>query len=453
MYKTKMQQWQERDLKHIWHPCSQMKDYEELPPIVIDHGRGVYLYDMEGKEYIDIVSSWWCNLLGHCNPKINEAMKQQMELLEHVIFANFTHQPAIRLCEELIRILPSGLTRFNFSDNGSAAVECALKMAFQYQYQAGHPERTRFMCLTEGYHGETIGALSVGSMDLYAKIYRPMLMDTLHIPAPDCYRCPYGKCRDSCHCECFAGAEKMFAAHGGETCAVIVEPLLQGSAGMRIYPPLYLKKLRQLCDSYGILLIADEIATGFGRTGKMFAFDHAGVSPDIMCISKGLTGGYIPMAITVTTENIYQAFYADYNEGKAFMHSHTYSGNPLGCAAALAVQKILREDRILEKAKARAPYLHGRLMEALGSHPHVGEIRHLGLINAIELVEDRESKQGFAGERRMGYQIYQRALKRGLLLRPLGNVLYFNPPLVIEENEMDAAVERCAAAVGEILPE
>ncbi|MCC8169751.1 MAG: adenosylmethionine--8-amino-7-oxononanoate transaminase [Oscillospiraceae bacterium] len=442
---------EEKDLKYIWHPCSQMKDYEELPPIIIDHGKGVYLYDKDGNEYIDIVSSWWCNLLGHCNPKINQAVKEQLDTLEHVIFANFSHYGAIELCERLYEIILSGLTKFNFSDNGSAAVECSLKMAFQYQYQTGHCEKTKFMCLTDGYHGETIGALSVGSLDLYAKIYKPMLMDTIHIEAPDCYRCPFGKCRDSCNAECFRFAEKEFAEHGNETAAVIIEPLLQGSAGMRIYPPIYLTKLRKLCDEYNVLLIADEIATGFGRTGKMFAFDHAGVSPDIMCISKGLTGGYMPMAITITTDEIYNAFYDDYKNGKAFMHSHTYSGNPLGCSAALAVQKILREDNILENAQKRAVYLHSKLNSALLDHKNVGEIRSIGLINAIELVTDKDSKTGFDSDLRIGYQIYKRALKKGLILRPLGNVLYFNPPLIINEAEIDKSVAICRDAIAEIL--
>ncbi len=442
---------EEKDLKYIWHPCSQMKDYEELPPIVIDHGKGVYLYDKNGREYIDIVSSWWCNLLGHCNPDINRGIKEQLDRLEHVIFANFTHEGAINLCEQLSEIIPSGLKKFNFSDNGSAAVECSLKMAFQYQYQTGHSEKTRFMCLSDGYHGETIGALSVGTLDLYAKIYQPMLMNTIRIDAPDCYRCPYGKCRDCCQCECFEKAEKAFEEYAAETCAMIVEPLLQGSAGMRIYPPFYLKKLRKLCDRYNVLLIADEIATGFGRTGRMFAFDHAGVSPDIMCISKGLTGGYMPMAITITTDEIYNAFYDEYSTGKAFMHSHTYSGNPLGCAAALSVLKVFREQPILENAGVTAEYLHRRLTERIGSHKNVGEIRHIGLINAIELVTDKERKTPFDGSLRIGYQIYKEALKLGLLLRPLGNVLYFNPPLIISRKEIDKAIDLCVQAMSVIL--
>lgn len=443
--------WQEEDLKYIWHPCSQMKDYEELPPIIIKNGHGVHLTDIDGKDYIDIVSSWWCNLLGHCNPKINDTITKQLNTLEHVIFANFSHTPAIELCRRLMEVIPKGLAKFNFSDNGSAAVECSLKMAFQYCYQTGHPEKIKFMCLSDGYHGETIGALSVGTLDLYAKIYKPMLMDTIRIGAPDCFRCPYGKCRDCCDCECFKKAEEAFEKHGKETAGIIIEPLLQGSAGMRIYPPLYLKKLRALCDEYDVILIADEIATGFGRTGKMFAFDHAGVSPDIMCISKGLTGGYMPMAITITTDRIYNAFYSDYNEGKAFMHSHTYSGNPLGCSAALAVLDILDEDKIIEKANETAVYLHGALEDALGKHKNVGEIRHIGLINAIELCEDKTSKKGFDGKLRIGYSIYKKALEHGLILRPLGNVLYFNPPLIIGKDDIDLAIRKCVQSMNEIL--
>ena len=318
--------WEQRDLAHIWHPCSQMKDYETLPPMVIDHAKGPWLYDIHGKKYLDIVSSWWANLLGHCNPEINEAIKEQLDSLEHVIFANFSHRPAIELAERLAEITPDRINKFHFNDNGSSSVEAALKMCFQFYHQTGKPEKQRFMCLTEGYHGETIGALSVGSMDLFAKMYQPMMMDNIHVQAPDCYRCPYGKDREHCACECFEHAEKAFAEHAHETAAMIVEPLLQGSAGMRIYPPLYLKKLRALCDKYDVKLIADEIATGFGRTGTMFACEQAGISPDVMTISKGLTGGYLPMSVTCVSDEIYDAFYADYGEGKAFPHSQTASG-------------------------------------------------------------------------------------------------------------------------------
>lgn len=440
-----------KDLELIWHPCSQMKDYETLPPMVIRSGQGSYLYDVDGKEYIDIISSWWCNLLGHCHPAICTAITEQLDRLEHVIFANFTHEPAIHLAEELKAVLPQGLAKFHFSDNGSASVECALKMSLQYQYQIGHPERKRFMCLSNGYHGETIGALSVGGLDLYTQIYKPMLIhDILRIEAPDCYRCPYGKCRENCACECFVQAEAMFEKHADETCAVIVEPLLQGSAGMRIYPAAYLTKLRKLCDRTGVLLIADEIATGFGRTGKLFACDHAEICPDIMCLSKGLTGGFMPMSITAVTQPIYDAFYADYGEGKAFMHSHTYSGNPLGCAAARAVLKVLREEAVLETARSTATYLTARLQETFGEHPHIGEIRHIGLIHALELVEDRSTKRPFTRER-VGYAVYKEALKRGLLLRPLGDVLYFNPPLTIGQETLDQAIFRFQEALKVVL--
>ena len=448
---SEMTSWQERDVEHIWHPCSQMKDYETLPPIVVDHGKGVWLYDITGKKYLDIISSWWANLLGHSNEKINEAIKEQLDKLEHVIFANFTHKPAITLAEKLVEILPKGLNKIHFNDNGSAAIECALKMCFQYYLQTGKPKKKYFMCLTEGYHGETIGALSVGAVDLYTKLYAPMMMKTFPIEAPDCYRCPYAENRDNCSAHCIERAKKVFEEKADETCALILEPLLQGSAGMRIYPPIYLKKIRELCDKYDVKLIADEIATGFGRTGKMFACNHADISPDVVCLSKGLTGGYMPMSATCVTDEIYDAFYADYNEGKAFLHSHTYAGNPLGCAAALAVQKILREDNILEKARENAAYLTERMEATFLPHKNVGEVRHIGLIHAVEIVADKETKVSLDGKKRTGYAIYKRALSKGLLLRPLGDVLYFNPPLVISKDELDFAIKTMKEAMDEIL--
>ncbi len=446
-----MDNWAEKDLKYIWHPCSQMKDYEELSPIVIKKGRGMYLYDMEGNKYLDVISSWWCNLLGHCNPKINEAVKKQIDELEHVIFANFTHTQAIKLCEKLTEILPEGLCKFNFTDNGSSAIEAAMKASFQYHQQTGNPQKTKFLALTDAYHGETIGALSIGDCDLYTKLYKPILMDIVRVKGPDCYRCPYGQTRDNCNCECFEHAEKTFARYGQEASAMLVEPLLQGSAGMKIYPPLYLKKLREICNKYNVHLIADEIATGFGRTGKMFAFGHAGVSPDIMCLSKGLTGGYMPMALFVTTQKIYDAFYADYNTGKAFMHSHTYSGNPLACSAANAVLDVLEDGTVLNKAHENAIYFNNIINEKFLNHKNVGEVRHIGLINAIELVKNKTAKEPFDSKLRTGYQIYKKALKRGVILRPLGDVIYFNPPLIIEQKEMDYAVNTAFESMNEVL--
>ena len=443
--------WQKEDLKYIWHPCSQMKDYETLPPIVIERGEGINLYDINGKCYKDVISSWWCNLLGHCNPRINQAVKKQIDKLEHVIFANFSHKTVITLCQELMKVLPKGLCKFNFADNGSSSIEMALKMSFQYHYQTGNPQKKRFMALSDAYHGETLAALAMGGVDLYSELYKPILMDVIRIQAPDCFRCPWGKCRDNCACECFIKAEEQFEKYGNETAAIIIEPLLQGSAGMKIYPQLYLKKLRELCDKYNVHLIADEIATGYGRTGKMFACDHAGISPDIMCLSKGLTGGYMPMAIAITTQEIYDAFYDDYLKGKAFMHSHTYAGNPLACSAAVEVLKILKDEEIIEKAQIRARYFNQIIREKFLPLKNVGEVRSIGLINAIELVKDKETKEPLDSTKRTGYQIYKKALENGVLLRPLGDVIYFNPPLIIEEADMDFVTDIALECTKEIL--
>ncbi len=430
----------EKDLKYIWHPCSQMKDYEELKPIIVNRGEGVNLYSIDNKKYLDVVSSWWCNLLGHCNKRISNALKQQVDTLEHVIFANFSHPKAIELCESLSKVLPFGLEKFCFTDNGSSAIEAAMKMSFQYHYQTGNPQKTRFMALSDAYHGETIGALSVGGVDLYSEIYKPVLLDIIRIKGPDCYRCPYGLNCQNCEAQCIENAKESFKKWGDECCAIVIEPLVQAAAGMKIYSPKYLIELRKLCDEYNVHLIADEIATGYGRTGKMFACDYAGISPDIMCLSKGLTGGYMPMALAVTTKKIFDAFYAPYSEGKAFMHSHTYSGNPLACAAACEVLKILKDENIIEKAQQKAVYFNNLIKEKFSSHKNVGDIRSIGLINAIELVYDKKTKQPFESNLRIGYQIYKEALKEGVILRPLGDVIYFNPPLIIEKNDMDYAV-------------
>ncbi len=445
--------WQKEDLNYIWHPCSQMKDYEQLPPIVIDHAEGINLYDIEGNCYKDVVSSWWCNLLGHCNPEISASLKKQADKLEHVIFANFSHKGIISLCMRLAKLLPKGLKKFNFSDNGSSAIEMAMKMSFQYFQQTGHSNKTRFMALTDAYHGETIAALSVGACDLYTKIYKPILMDVIRIKAPDCFRCPFNKNRDNCSCECFIDAEKQFEKYGNQTAAILVEPLLQGSAGMKIYPALYLKKLRAICDKYNVHLIADEIATGFYRTGKMFAFNHADTSPDIMCLSKGLTGGYMPMAAVVTTDKIYDAFYDDYLKGKAFMHSHTYSGNPLGASCALAVLDILDRGEIQKHIKEVSPYFNNLIKQSFLNLKNVGEVRSIGLINAIELVKDKSSKEPFNSNLRLGYQIYKKALKKGVLLRPLGDVIYFNPPLIIQKDDMDYVVKVALECTKEAIDE
>ncbi len=432
---------QKKDLEYIWHPCSQMKDYEDFPPIVVERGKGAYLYDIDGKSYLDAVSSWWVNIFGHANDRINRAIREQAEKLEHVIFANFTHQPAIELAEEIIRIVPAGLSKVFFADNGSAAVEAALKMSFHYHQQTGNPGKTKFAAITDAYHGETLGALSVGDLDLYSKIYKPLLLNTFKAQGPDCYRCPYGKNRETCDAECFEALERMVTDAADEICAVIIEPLVQCAAGMKIYPPVYLKKLRKLCTANAVHLIADEIAVGFGRTGKMFACEHAGITPDILCLSKGITAGYLPLSLVVATHEIYSAFYGDYAELKAFLHSHSYTGNALACAAARESLNIFRDENVLVQNEIKARILNEKVTRLFHDHPHVGEYRQIGMIGALELVACRKTKESFDWQKRVGYSIYRIALTQGVLLRPLGNVIYFMPPYVVNEEDIDFMVK------------
>lgn len=444
-----MNVWQKRDLEHIWHPCSQMKDYEDFPPIVIERGKGAYLYDVDGRSYLDAVSSWWVNLFGHSNSRINRAVQRQVENLEHVIFANFSHKPAIELAERIVRITPRGLNKVFFADNGSSAVEVALKLSFQYHQQVGSTLKVRFAAITDAYHGETLGALSVGDIDLYSKIYRPLMMKTFRAAGPDCFRCPFGKDRHGCDAECFESLEKLVLENHEEICGIVIEPLIQCAAGMKIYPPVYLRKLRDLCTRYDMHLIADEIAVGFGRTGKMFACEHAGISPDIMCLSKGLTAGYMPLSLVVTTDRIYQAFYSDYTELKAFMHSHSYTGNPIACAVAFESLNIFEDERVLEKNARKSEFIADLVSGLMNGHPHIGEFRRLGMVGALELVEDRRSRKAFDWEKRVGYAIYRIALGKGVLLRPLGNVIYFMPPYVVEEKDMELMVRVAFQSINE----
>ena len=444
-----LNEWQQRDLKYIWHPCSQMKDYEELPPIVIERGQGVWLYDVEGNRYLDAISSWWTNLFGHCNKRLNDALKAQADKLEHVIFANFSHKPAIELSQKLVEIAPKGLEKVFFSDDGSTSVEVALKMSFQYHQQKGNYTKLKFACFTNSYHGETLGALSVGSIDLYSKIYKPILKESIEIQGPDCFRCKYHKTRYSCNVECFEEVEKILEKHHKEICAVIIEPIIQCAGGMKIYPPKFLKLLREVCTSYDVHLIADEVAVGFGRTGKMFACEHAGITPDFLCLSKGLTAGYMPLAVTLTTQEIFDAFYADYVELKAFLHSHSYTGNPLACAVALESLKIFEEYNVLKKINEKATYLEELARKTFDNHRFVGEYRQFGFVGAIELVEDKATKKEFDWRKRVGYHIYKTALKKGLLIRPLGNVIYFMPPFVIEKDEIDFMVRNTLKAINQ----
>lgn len=431
----------DKDLKYIWHPCSQMKDYEELPPIVIEKGKGIYLYDIHGKKYMDCISSWWTNLFGHSNERINGAIKKQIEEIEHVIFANFSNKPAIELSEKLVKITPEGLKKVYFSDNGSSAVEIALKMSFQYHQQKGNNKKVRFAAITDAYHGETLGALSVGDLDLYSRIYKPLLLDTLRVEGPDCYRCKFNKCRENCSAECFDFMEKAIKEHKDELCAIIIEPMVQGAAGMKMYSPIYLKKLRKACDENNIHIIADEIAVGFGRTGKMFACEHAGISPDLMCLSKGISSGYMPMSVVMTSDEIYNAFLGEYKELKTFIHSHTYAGNAMACAIACENLNIFNEENILEKNISKGKLIRDLTIEKMRNLPNVGDIRSLGMITAIELVKNKETKESFPWQDRVGYQIYKIALDKGLLLRPIGNVLYFLPPYIITDEEVEEMVD------------
>jgi len=431
---------QQKDLQYIWHPCSQMKDYEDFPPIVIERGKGAYLYDVDGKRYLDAISSWWVNLFGHANDRINRALADQAQKLEHVIFANFSHAPAIDLAEEIVRITPAGLNKVFFADNGSSAVEVALKMSFHYHQQTGRTGKTKFAAVTDAYHGETLGALAVGDLDLYSNIYKPMMMNTFRAAGPDCYRCPYGENRGTCAAECFDSLARMVTEHADEICGLIIEPLVQCAAGMKIYPPVYLRKLRELCTKHHIHFIADEIAVGFGRTGKMFACEHASISPDMLCLSKGITAGYMPLSLVVTTDEIYSTFYADYAELKAFLHSHSYTGNALACAVARESLSIFREEDVLAGNEIKARMIFQKVTDLFDGHPFVGEYRQLGMIGALELVADRKSKATFDWQKRVGYDIYRIALEKGVLLRPLGNIIYFMPPYIVEEEDIEKMV-------------
>lgn len=444
-----MKNFQEKDLKYIWHPCSQMKDYEKFPPIVVESGKGVFLKDMEGKEYLDAVSSWWVNLFGHANQRINDALYKQANTLEHVIFANFSHKPAINLCEKIVSLTPNRLEKVFFGDNGSSAIEIALKLSFQYHQQIGKTKKTKFVNITDAYHGETIGALSIGDMDLYSKIYKPILLDTITVKGPDCFRCEFNKHRDTCNGECFVHMEECIDKIHEEVTAIVVEPMVQCAAGMKIYSPKYLVKLRELCDKYDINLIADEIAVGFGRTGKMFACEHANISPDIMCLSKGLTAGYMPLSLVLMSNKIYDAFYDEYSTMKAFLHSHSYSGNPLGCAVANETLNIFEDEDIINKNKLKSEYLRNKVESVLKDIPYVGEYRQIGMIGAIELVKNKETKEAFESEKRVGYNIYKIALEKGVLLRALGNIIYFMPPYVISEDEIDFMVNTARDSINE----
>ncbi|WP_077728192.1 adenosylmethionine--8-amino-7-oxononanoate transaminase [Methylocaldum sp. 14B] len=427
--------WSSRDLAVLWHPCTQMKDHEALPPIPIKRGQGVWLEDFAGNRYLDAISSWWVNLFGHGHPYIKAALKDQLETLEHVILAGFTHEPAVRLAERLIGLAPKGLSRCFYADNGSSAVEVALKMSFHFWRNAGKPEKTRFIALSNSYHGETLGALAVGDVALYKETYEPLLLKPITVESPDCYHREPGETWADYSRRKFAEMERTLAAHAAEACAVIVEPLVQCAGGMRMYDPVYLKLLREACDRHGVHLIADEIAVGFGRTGTLFACEQAGIRPDFMCLSKGLTGGYLPLSCVLTTEAVYAAFYDEYTKLKAFLHSHSYTGNALACRAALATLDLFEKENTLAANRLLADAM-AESAAAFEDHPHVAEIRQTGMILAIELVKNKTDREPYPWQERRGLRVYRHGLTRGVLLRPLGNVIYFMPPYVITPDQI-----------------
>jgi len=440
-------EWIARDLAVVWHPCTQMKDHErELPLVPIRRARGAWLEDHDGKRYLDGISSWWVNLLGHSDPRLDAALRGQLGVLEHVLLAGFTHEPVIELSERLLALAPPGLARCAYADSGSAAVEIALKMSFHHWRNAGRGERRRFVALTNSYHGETLGALAVGDVALYKETYAPLLMECLFAPAPDPYADPdRGSPREVAE-RAAAALDELLGRHGHEVCALIVEPRVQCAGGMRMHDPEYLRLARAICDRHQVHLICDEIAVGFGRTGTMFACEQSGITPDFLCLGKGLTGGYLPLSTVLTTDAIYASFYADHASQRAFLHSHSYTGNALACRVALATLDALAADRTLERNRERAGWLR-RSLRSLEGHPHVGEVRQAGMSVAIETARDARSREPFDPAERRGMRAYRAALERGALLRPLGDVIYLMPPYCVTEEEVELLGQVAVAAV------
>ena len=416
----------ERSLKVVWHPCTQMKQHEMLPLIPIARGEGVWLYDFDGKRYLDAIGSWWVNLFGHANPRINTAIRDQLDKLEHVMLAGFTHEPVVELSERLSNLVSGKLGHCFYSGDGASAVEIALKMSFHYWRNSGHPEKNCFVSLQNDYHGETLGALSVTDVALFKDTYAPLLRHSAHVLTPDWRYASEGESAEDYACRAAAVLDAHLAKHHAEIAALIVEPLVQGAAGMGMYHPDYLKLARQVCDKYQVHLIADEIAVGFGRTGTMFACEQGGIIPDFLCLAKGLSGGYLPLSVVMTTDRVYQAFYAD-ETTRGFLHSHTHAGNALACRAALATLDIFEQDKIIETNRIKARYLN-HVAQPIASHPKVKNFRNCGMIWAFEV---ETNDPAFAGK------FFKAALVQELVLRPLGNTVYFMPPYIISEQEMD----------------
>ncbi len=432
---------QKKDKAYLWHPYTQMKDYEKRDLLLIDRAEGLLLFDHQGRSYFDTISSWWCIVHGHNHPTIKQAVTEQLEKLEQVLLAGVSHEPAITLAEKLVQLAPTSLAKVFFSDNGSTACEIAIKMSLQYWKNVGCGERSQLVALTRGYHGDTIGTMSLGGVPEFHQAFAGLMFDSHRIPSPYCYRCPVGKKQKQCDCECLRPLADLLERQGRQIAALILEPLIQAAGGMIIYPAAYLQKVAQLVKQHGVHLILDEVATGFGRTGKMFALEHAGVDPDFLCLSKGLTGGVMPLAATLTTDEVYQAFYDNYEQNKTFFHGHTFTGNPVGCAAALGSLKVFEEEKPLDQLPEKIAFLHRR-MEVFQELPWVGNLRQLGMISAMELVKDKRSKEPFTSAERVGWQIYLKGLEEGLLLRPIGNVIYLWLPISATIEEIDSIVDK-----------
>lgn len=441
------------DRDHVWHPFEPHDPEDPLRPPLFLSGEGCWLFDSEGNRLLDGVSSLWCNLHGHRVPRIDQAVRDQLDRLAHCTLLGAAHEPAARLARKLVEIAPPGLNRVYFSDNGATAVEAALKIAFQYQQQRPDPKpgKTRYLALNEAYHGDTLGAVAVGDIPRFHRQFGPLLFPVKRACQPFCYRCPLGLARPACQLACANEAVGLIQRHADELAAVIVEPVVQGAAGMVVAPEGWLRAVADACKRHDVLLIADEVATGFGRTGKLFACQHEGVTPDLLCLAKGITGGYLPLAATLATDQIFEAFTGPPSAGRAFYHGHTYSGNPLGAAAALASLEILLEPGYLEAVDEKGRLLESALSPLLG-HPRVGEIRRKGLMLGVELVADRANREPLDPGRRTGRAICDHARSLGVLLRPLGDVVVLMPPLAISPDEIHHLAHAVVASVHKVLP-
>ena len=429
------------DKKYIWHPFTQMKDWVKEQQIVIESGSGNYLEDINGNKYFDGVSSLWVNVHGHRKKEIDGAIIRQLNKISHTTLLGMGNIPSIQLAEKLVKLVPEGLSKVFYSDNGSTAVEIAAKIAYQYWQQKQDNRfhrKKKFISFINAYHGDTIGSVSLGGMDLFHKVYKPLLFDTYKAGYPYCYRCEYDSA--GCNLKCISGFEKLIKNKHNEIAGVVIEPLVQAAAGMLVSPAGFLSKARELCTKYGVLMIVDEVATGFGRTGRMFASSHENVSPDIMCVAKSITGGYLPLAATITSEEVYNGFWADYKEQKTFFHGHTYTGNPLACAAAIANLELFESENIIKQSRKKIQYISNRLSQ-FEELLHAGDIRQKGFMIGIELVKDKKSKSEYEWHEKTGIRVCLEARKHGIILRPLGNVIVLMPPLSITIDEIDRLLE------------